>query len=145
MATQETGRQGIRCWIDEKQLHAGDRIHSEVESAIQECDKVLLCASKASLTSWWVDNELNSVIAKEQALWRKTGEETLVLVPLNLDGFMFTDSWKSSWKNKVISRLAPDFTNWNSDRTWECDNALSSVIHALIIDKLTKDNPFTKI
>lgn len=136
---------GIKCWLDEKQLRAGDKIHSKVESAIQERDKVLLCASKASLTSWWVDNELNSVIAKEQALWRQTREEALVLVPLNLDGFIFSDAWKSGWKNQVISRIAPDFTHWNSDRPCECDDALSSVIRALIIDKTTNGNPFTDV
>ena len=135
---------GIKCWLDEKQLRAGDRIHSKVESAIQQRDKVLLCASKAALTSWWVDNELNSVIAKEQALWKQTREETLVLVPLNLDGFMFTDAWKSGWRNQVVSRIAPDFTLWNSERPWECDEALSSVIRALIIDKTTSGNPFTE-
>ena len=136
---------GIRCWLDEKKLRAGDRIHSKVESAIQERDKVLLCASKASLTSWWVDNELNSVIAKEQALWKETGEEALVLVPLNLDGFMFTDAWKSGWKNQVVSRIAPDFTSWTKENRYECDDALSSVIRALIIDITVNGNPFAEI
>lgn len=142
---QTLGGHGIKCWLDEKQLRAGDRIHSKVESAIQERDKVLLCASKASLTSWWVDNEINSVIAKEQRLWKQTGKETLVLIPLNLDGFMFADTWESGWKNQIVSRIAPDFTHWNSERPWECDDALSSVIRALIIDKTTIDSPFTDI
>ncbi len=136
---------GIRCWLDEKQLHAGDRIASAVESAIQERDKVLLCASKASLTSWWVDNEINSVIAKEQALWNQTGKESLVLVPLNLDGFLFSATWKSGWKNQITSRIAPNFTSWNIERLWESDNALSSLIRSLIIDKTTTNNPFSDV
>ncbi len=36
--------------------------------------------------------ELISVIQKEQALWKAAGKETLVLIPLNLDGFMFSDA-----------------------------------------------------
>jgi hypothetical protein len=49
---------GIRCWLDEKQLRPGDDIHEEVDRGIRLWDKVLLCCSKDSLTSWWVDNEM---------------------------------------------------------------------------------------
>jgi TIR domain len=136
---------GIKCWLDKKQLLAGDRIHTKVESAIQERDKILLCASSASLTSWWVDNELNSVIIKEQALWKQTGEETLALIPLNLDGFMFTDVWKSGWRSQIVSRLAPDFTKWTNERSWECNDALASLIRALIIDTTTVGSPFSEV
>lgn len=137
-------QRGIKCWLDKKQLRAGDRIHTKVASAIQERDKILLCASSASLTSWWVDNELNSVITKEQALWKQTKEETLALIPLNLDGFMFTDAWKSGWKSQVVSRLAPDFTKWTKEQPWDCADALASLIRALIIDTTTKGNPFSE-
>ena len=136
---------GIRCWLDEKQLRAGDRIHSKVESAIQERDKILLCASSASLTSWSVDNELNSAITKEQVLWKQTKKEALVLIPLNLDGFMFTEAWKSGWKSQVLSRLAPDFTKWTKEQPWDSDDALSSVARALIIDTTREGNPFSEV
>jgi len=136
---------GVKCWLDEKQLRAGDKIHSKVEKAIQECDKVLLCASKASLTSWWVDNDLKSVIAKEQALWKKTGEETLVLVPVNLDDFMFSDTWNCGWKNQVVSRLAPDFRNWKNDSDNDvCADALSTLLRTLIIDSTAAENLFSQ-
>ena len=45
---------GIRCWLDEKQLFPGDDISRELERGIYLWDKFLLCASKNSLTSWWV-------------------------------------------------------------------------------------------
>ncbi len=41
-------RAGIRCWLDEKQIRAGDRIHAKIEEAIYDRDKILLCASKHS-------------------------------------------------------------------------------------------------
>ncbi len=139
----ELRQHGIQCWLDEKQLRAGDRIHSKIEGAILERDKVLLCASEASLTSWWVDNEINSVIAKEQELWKKMGEESLVLIPLNLDGFMFSNTWKSDWKNQIVSRIAPDFTKWKKEDPYS--DALISVIRALIVDKTVNNNPFSQI
>jgi hypothetical protein len=136
---------GIRCWRDAKQLKAGDRLHSQIESAIAARDKVLLCASRASLTSWWVDNELNSVIAKEQAQWKEAKEESLVLIPLNLDGFMFTDDWKSGWKNQVTSRLAADFTRWHAERSWDVPLGLSTLVRALIVDAAADGSPFSEV
>ena len=49
---------GIRCWLDEKQLFPGDHIHREIDEAVRLWDKVLLCCSEKSLTSWWVDKEV---------------------------------------------------------------------------------------
>jgi hypothetical protein len=49
---------GIRCWLDEHQMHPGDDIYEEIDRGIRFWDKVLLCCSQASLTSWWVDNEI---------------------------------------------------------------------------------------
>jgi hypothetical protein len=100
---------GVRVWLDEKQLRAGDRINTSVAQGIEQADKLLLCASRASLTSWWVDNEIGNAISKEQDLWRAKGRETSVLIPLDLDGYMFSAGWKSGWKTQITSRLAPKF------------------------------------
>jgi len=43
---------GIRCWLDEKQMFPGDDIHEQVDFGIRFWDKVLLCCSQHSLTSW---------------------------------------------------------------------------------------------
>ena len=61
---------GIRCWLDEKQLRPGDDIYEEVDRGIRHWDKVLLCCSKDSLTSWWVENEIGKAFDKEQALMK---------------------------------------------------------------------------
>ncbi|MBA0087253.1 MAG: toll/interleukin-1 receptor domain-containing protein, partial [Acidobacteria bacterium Pan2503] len=55
---------GIRCRLDEKQLLPGDDIHHRVDGRIRLWDKVLLCCSKNSLTSGWVDNEISKAFAK---------------------------------------------------------------------------------
>ena len=43
---------GIRCWLDEYQLLPGDDIYEQVDRGMRLWDKVLLCCSESSLTSW---------------------------------------------------------------------------------------------
>jgi uncharacterized protein YjbI with pentapeptide repeats len=107
--------QGIRCWLDEHQLLPGQNIYAEVDRGIRLWDKILLCCSENSLISWWVDNEINSAFAKEQNLWRQHAKEILALIPLNLDGYMFSKQWESGKALQIKSRLAADFTGWEYD------------------------------
>ncbi len=103
--------QGVRCWLDEHQLLPGDNISSEVDRGIRLWDKMLLCCSGNSLKSWWVDNEIGTAFEKEQQLMKDRGAKVQVLVPLNLDGYMFSDEWKSGYQAQVRRRLAADFTD----------------------------------
>lgn len=59
---------GIRCWLDEKQLNPGDDLYHEIDRGIRIWDKVLLCASKDSLTSGWVDDEITIALETEKEL-----------------------------------------------------------------------------
>jgi hypothetical protein len=43
---------GIRCWLDEHQMLPGDDIYEQVDHGIRLWDKILLCCSRNSLTSW---------------------------------------------------------------------------------------------
>lgn len=106
---------GIRCWLDEHQLVPGQDIYDEVDRGIRLWDKVLLCCSNDSLSSWWVDKEISTAFDKEQQLWKARGEKSLALIPLNLDGYMFTDAWQDGKAIPIKSRLAADFSGWDGD------------------------------
>jgi hypothetical protein len=121
--------QGIRCWLDEHQLLPGDDLQDGIDRGIRLWDKVLLCASKASLTSWWVDGEINRAFQKEAQIMKERGKKVLALIPLNLDGFLFSGDYQSGKKAEITSRVAANFAGWEKDHAL-FDRELEKVIHA---------------
>ena len=135
---------GVRCWLDEHQLLPGHDIYDEVDRGIRLWDKVLLCCSKNSLTSWWVDNEINSAFDKEQWLMRERAEKTLVLIPLNLVGYLFSNDWRSGKARQVRARLAADFLGWEQDNE-QFDEQVGRILKALRTDRGREIPPPSKL
>jgi hypothetical protein len=132
--------QGIRCWLDEHQILPGDDIFDEIDRGIRLWDKTLLCCSEASLSSWWVDNEIMTAFNKERQLQTRKGNKVLALIPLNLDGYLFSEQWNRGYKEQIISRFAADFTSWKTDKA-KFNRELARLIQALRVDPSARESP----
>ena len=125
--------QGIRCWRDEKQMKIGNEILPTVLEAIRVHDRAILCCSKSSLTAPWVKVELKETFEKEKK------EGRTILLPLNLDGFLF-DGWKGPLAVQVQERVAADFTGWENDNA-KFEEQFDRLVKALRADERARQNP----
>ncbi len=132
---------GVRCWLDEKQLLPGDDISRELERGIRLWDRFLLCASKNSLTSPWVEEEIETTLEKERTLRSERGEKVFKLIPLNLDGYMFSKAWDyGTHAREIRSRVAADFRGWETEG-FKFDEQVARVIKALRADEGAREPP----
>lgn len=130
---------GIRCWLDKHAVLPGDDLRDEIDRGIRIWDKVVLCCSKDSLTSSWVDQEIEKALQKEERLWRERREKVLALIPIRLDDFVF-NGWESGKKSAIIARHVGDFRDWDGDEE-RFKTEFERLVKALSPDPLVRGLP----
>lgn len=104
----------IECWLDEHKILPGDYFLSNIDEGIKKYDKFLLICSKKSLTSFWVDTEIDKALQKEKQLWKEQKKRILVMIPLDIDGYLHKE-WQDPKASILYTRLSADFTDWEYD------------------------------
>ena len=103
---------GVRCWFAPEDLKIGDRIRPRIDETIRLYDKLLLVLSKTSVTSQWVEQEVETALARE----RQQG--TTILFPVRLDNTVMTleTGWPALIRN---TRNIGDFRRWKTHDVYQ--------------------------
>jgi uncharacterized protein YjbI with pentapeptide repeats len=114
---------GIRCWKDDHDSKIGADLIDEISSAIISHDRVLLCCSRHSLTSQWVEREIYIAREKEKRVKRN------ILLPLDVDGYVM-GGWRSRLAPYLCDRMIGNFVGWEADHA-KFESGLELVVNAL--------------
>jgi hypothetical protein len=103
---------GVRCWFAPEDMKIGDKIRVRIDEAIHLQDKLLVLLSEHSIASFWVEDEVEAAMEKEQRQQRE------VLFPVRLDdaAMQTTQAWAAKLRR---SRHIGDFTNWTDPQAYQ--------------------------
>jgi uncharacterized protein YjbI with pentapeptide repeats len=103
---------GVRCWFAPHDLPIGAKIRPAIDESIRLYDKLLLVLSQNSVSSQWVEQEVETALAKER---EREGET--VLFPIRIDDAVMEshEGWPALLKN---TRNVGDFTRWEEHESY---------------------------
>lgn len=104
--------QGVRCWFAPHDMQPGQYMRKEIDQAIHVQEKTLLLLSRHSISSGWMEYEVEIALARE----RKQQREILFPVSLDEAFLQSTTGWAHSLKS---TRHIGDFTQWANPRGYQ--------------------------
>jgi hypothetical protein len=129
---RKLSERGIKCWLDKHEILAGDNINATIDRGIKEYDKIILCCSRAAFNSWWVGDELSKALQKEKSLYESGALANELIIPIDLDGYIFT--WPGPNANRLKERHILDFKGWNHSYKTSSEK-IEKLLQALLINK----------
>jgi hypothetical protein len=112
--------EGVRVWFAAEDLNPGQKIHEEVEKAIENFDRLVVVLSENSMRSSWVQSEVR------KARSREVQDERRVLFPISLVPFDTLKKWKlfdadagQDLAVEIREYLIPDFSAWRDSGVFE--------------------------
>jgi hypothetical protein len=111
---------GVRCWFAPHDIRGGEKLHEQIDKAIQLYDKLLLILSEASMASEWVKTEIAN--ARKRELEKKRQ----MLFPISLVSFEYIKAWKAfdadtgkDSAREIREYFIPDFANWKDHDAYQ--------------------------
>jgi hypothetical protein len=117
---------GVRCWFAPEDLKIGDKLRPRIDESIRLHDKLLLVLSGTSVSSQWVEQEVETALARE-----REGKAVAVLFPVRLDDAVMKSNagWPALIKN---TRHIGDFQLWKDHDAYQ--KALDRLLRDLQAD-----------
>lgn len=121
---------GVRCWFAPHAVQGGQKLHEQIDQAIQMHDRLLLLLSEASMNSEWVKTE----IAKARK--RELREKRRMIFPVRLVEFEALRDWEcfdadtgKDSAREIREYYVPDFSDWKTPESYrkELDRLISSL------------------
>lgn len=110
----------LRVWFAPEDIKGGQKIHEQIERAIQLHDRLLLVLSEDSMQSEWVINEIQR--ARETEI--KEGRRKLF--PITIVDYDKVKAWRrfdadtgKDLAKEVREYFIPDFSNWKDQDAFE--------------------------
>jgi ribosomal protein L29 len=109
----------LRVWFAPEDVKGGEKLHEQIEQAIQVHDRLLLILSEESIRSSWVQRELRRARKAELASGRRK------LFPIRLVDYTALYDWEcvdfegNDVAEEVRQYFIPDFTNWKDHDAFE--------------------------
>jgi uncharacterized protein YjbI with pentapeptide repeats len=105
-------RRDVPCWFAAEDLKIGDIFRTRIDHVIRVYDKLLLVLSNNSVSSQWLEKEV------ETAMEREREQAKTMLFPVRLDDAV--NEIKTGWPADVRrTRHIGDFTNWKDRESYE--------------------------
>jgi hypothetical protein len=97
--------QGVRCWFAPEDMRIGERFRERIDESIRIHDKFLLILSEHSVSSQWVEEEVESAMERERL------DNRPILFPIRMDDAVLKSekAWVASLRR---TRHIGDFTQW---------------------------------
>jgi uncharacterized protein YjbI with pentapeptide repeats len=118
------------------------RLTEPADRALRMADVVLLVCSEAVLRgprgAEWVDREISRALQREERLWRERRQSVNLLIPVDLDGHLFSPACTYHRGGDLRYRVAHQFASWNTDPE-NYSSALARLVLALRANRPSRE------
>jgi hypothetical protein len=112
--------QHVRVWFAPEDVKGGEKLHEQIDQAIELHDRLLLVLSGHSLASRWVVTEVRRALAQERKQRRRK------LFPILLGPYALLEAWDAFdsgsgtyLRDEIGEYYIPDFSNWKDHDAFE--------------------------
>jgi hypothetical protein len=110
----------VRVWFAPEELKGGEKLHEQIDRAIELHDRLLLVLSEHSLASRWVVTEVRRALEQERRQQRRK------LFPILVGSYDILAAWDAFdpgsgtyLRDEIAEYLIPDFSHWKDHDAFE--------------------------